>query len=217
MKHLYKLVLIALVVLTSCEKDDATKDYGFPKVYIPQATVTGLDNSYPIPLGPFYRNSTYSCSYDDASGKLGIALGVIRSGYLSKQQAFTVDLGVSGEQTDRKLAEYAAAGTPAAELPQSVCTIPGKISVEEGNSGGTCSVQVDLKALSSQRSSLYVDGMYKLLVLGLEISNVSGPGGYELADNYTSVVIVLDLGSPEWDAVETDKPESQVRRMFPLD
>ena len=217
MKHIYRLLLIALVALTSCGKDDATMDYGFPKVYIPQATVTGLDNSYPIPLGPFYRNSTYSCSYDSASGKLGIALGVIRSGYLAKQQAFTVDLGVCREQTDRKLAEYASAGTPAAELSQSVCTIPGKISVEEGNNGGTCTVEVDLKALASQRASLYVDGVYKLLVLGLEISNISGPGWYELADNYTSVVIVLDLGSSEWDAVAADKPESQVRKMFPLD
>ena len=192
-------------------------DYGFPKVYIPQATVTGLDNSYPIPLGPLYRNSTYSCSYDSASGKLGIALGVIRSGYLAKQQAFTVDLGVSREQTDSKLEQYAAADTPAAELPQSVCTIPDKISVEEGNNGGTCTVQVDLKALSSQRSFLYVDGVYKLLVLGLEISNLVGPAGYELADNYTSVVIVLDLGSSEWDAVSSDKPESQIRKLFPLD
>ena len=217
MKRIFKIFLIALFALASCGKDDATKDYGFPKVYIPQATVTGLDNSYPIPLGPFYRNSTYSCSYDAASGKLAIALGVIRSGYLSVQQAFTVDLGECEAETARKLSEYKAAGTPAAELPLSVCTIPGKISVPEGSNGGTCTVDVDLKKLASQRSSIYENGAYKLLVLGLEISNLSGPSEYCLADNYTSVVIVLDLGDAEWDNVAPDKPESEVRKMFPLD
>lgn len=217
MKHIYKLLLIAAVALVSCGKDDATMDYGFPKVYIPQATVTGLDNSYPIPLGPFYRNSVYSCAYDSSTGKLGIALGVIRSGYLSHQQAFSVDLGVSQEETSRKLAEYSDGGTPAAALPVSVCTIPDKISVEEGNSGGTCTVQVDLKALAGNRPSIYADGVYKLLVLGLQISNLSGPSEYSLADNYTSVVIVLNLGSEEWDNVASDKPESQVRKLFPFD
>ena len=217
MKHIYKLLLIAMVALTACGKDDATMDYGFPKVYIPQATVTGLDNSYPIPLGPFYRSSTYSCSYDSSTGKLGIALGVIRSGYLSHQQAFSVDLGVDEAETSRKLTEYADGGTPAAALPVSVCTIPGKISVEEGNNGGTCTVQVDLKALAGSRASIYSEGVYKLLVLGLGISNLQGPSEYSLADNYTSVVIVLDLGSAEWDNVAADKPESEVRKLFPFD
>ncbi len=216
MKRIFGLLLTAaLVAFASCDKNDATADYGFPKVYIPQATVTGLDNTYPIPLGPFYRNSTYSCSYEN--GILSIALGVIRSGYLAKQQAFSVDLGVSKADTDRKLAEYADAGTPAAALPQSVCTIPGKISVEEGTNGGTCKVLVDLKALAASRSSYYANGVYSLLVLGLQISNLTGPAEYTLADNYTSVVIVLDLGSSEWDDVAADKPESEVRKLFPFD
>ena len=46
-------------VFSSCEPSDANKDYGFPLIYIPQATVTGLDNSYPIPTGPIAQNSTY--------------------------------------------------------------------------------------------------------------------------------------------------------------
>ena len=106
MKNIVKILGLALVLLLpACQADDATKDYGFAKVYIPQATVTGLDNSYPIPLGAFYQNSVYTCRYDKPSGKLQIALGVIRSGYFAQQKAFTVDLSYSQGATQEKLAE----------------------------------------------------------------------------------------------------------------
>ena len=61
MKNIHNILLFLLVsAFVSCQPNDATKDYGFAKIYIPQATVTGLDNSYPIPLGPFYQNSVYT-------------------------------------------------------------------------------------------------------------------------------------------------------------
>lgn len=218
MKTLCKILLIiAAVAFSACRKEDANKDYGFPKVYIPQATVTGIDNSYPIPQGPFYRNSVYTCSYDRQSGKLEIVLGVIRSGYFARQSAYSVSLGVSSAETTRKLEEYANAEIPAAALSPSLCTIPDKISVPEGESGATCRIAVDLKALSQQRAAIFEGGRYKLLVLGLEISQLQGPADYVLADQYTSVVVVLDLGSEHWDSVPADKPESEVRSLFPFD
>ena len=213
MKHIHKILFVALAAaLCSCRPDDANKDYGFAKVYIPQATVTGLDNSYPIPLGPFYQNSVYTCVYDPATGKLKIALGVIRSAYLSQQEAFRVNLDVCQEQTLRKLAEYEGKGIAAQALSSEICSIPSTIEVEAGTNGGTCYVEVDMKALALQRESLLTADGYKLLVLGLEISH---PTSYELADNYTSVVIVLDLGSEHWDKVSSDKPESEIRNLFP--
>lgn len=209
-----KIIILFTLALTawSCRPGDATKDYGFAKVYIPQATVTGLDNSYPIPSGPFYQNSVYTCKYDKAAGKLDIALGVIRSGYFSNQKAFSVTLSFSQAVTDVKLDDLASGGTAAAALPASLCTIPGKIEVPSGTSGGTCYVQVDMKALAQQKASFTTAEGYKLLVLGLEISD---PTEYELADNYTSVAIVLDLNSEHWDNVKSDKPESEIRNLFP--
>ena len=216
MKALYRILFFALALaLAACQPEDATKDYGFPKVYIPQATMTGIDNSYPVPAGPFYRNSVYTCSYDSQSGKLEIVLGVIRSGYLANQQAYSVSLGVSEAETTRKLTELGDA--VAAKLPEAVCTIPSHISVEAGTSGNTCLVSVDLKALSAQRATFYSAGVYKKLVLGLEISNLQGPADYALAEKNTSVVLVLDLGSEHWDTVAEDKPEHQVRALFPFD
>jgi hypothetical protein len=58
------------------------------------------------------------------------------------------------------------------------------------------------------------DGKYQLLVLGLEIAN---PTEYELAESNTSVVIVLDLNSSEWDeALAKNLPEGGVRTLFPI-
>ena len=218
MKTLYKILLltIALIAAGACQKSDATKDYGFAKVYIPQAGVTGLDNSYPIPLGPFYQNRDYCCKYDPATGMLQIVVGVIRSGYFSQQAGYKASLGLCKSETDRKLAEYAAKVIPAMELTPEYCTIPAAIEVKQGQSGETCYVGVDMKALSLQRTSLVSDGRYKLLVLGLEISQLSGPAEYQLADKNTSVVVVLDLNSQHWDTVSSDKPESEVRNLFPL-
>lgn len=212
-KNLLFLAMAAMAfILAGCEPSDANKDYGFPKIYIPQATVTGMDNSYPIPNGPLDQNKTYVCNFKE--GKLNIALGVVRAGALAEEKAFSVDLKVSEEETAKKIAEYDANDTPAAELPAGVCTIPEKISVKEGENTGTCYVTVDLQSLSSQASTLLVDGKYKLLVLGLEIAN---PTAYELAETNTSVIIVLDLNSEEWDdALAKELPEGGVRTLFPL-
>ena len=197
---------MALVfAFASCDENDATRDYGFAYVYIPQATVTGLDNSYPIPLGPLDQYTSYACKFDSATGRLDIEVGVIRSGYFAQQKGYSVDLGVSASETADKLAAYSEAGTPAAELPAAVVTVPSKITVPAGQSGEAVYVSVDLKALALQKASLWVTDKYKLLVLGLEISN---PTEYELAENNTRVVIVLDLNSEYWG--------TDVRTLFPL-
>lgn len=210
-KVLRNILLIAASVFAfaSCD-NDATKDYGYAYVYIPQATTSGLDNSYTIPQGAIGQNSVYSCYFKD--GKLNIALGAIRSGYLKEQKGFTVDLRECQSQTDRKLKEYSERGVPAMELPSSVVTCPDKITVPQGDNYGSCYVAVDLVALSKD-SSIIEDDTYKLLVMGLEIVS---PSEYELAENNTSVVIILDLNSQVWDDVAENKPESEIRNLFPL-
>lgn len=212
-KNLLFLAFAAMVsVLAGCEPSDANKDYGFPMIYIPQATVTGMDNTYPIPNGPLDQNKTYVCNFEN--GKLNIALGVVRAGALARQKAFSVDLKVCDSETARKIAEYDSKEIPASELPTGIYTIPDKISVKEGDNTGTCYMTVDLQALAGQASSIITDGKYQLLVLGLEIAN---PTQYELAENNTSVVIVIDLNSAEWDdALAKNLPEGGVRTLFPI-
>ena len=208
---LYFAAALLSLGLIGCDPTDADKDYGFPKIYIPQATVTGLDNTYPIPNGPFGQNVSYTCCFED--GNLNIAIGVIRAGDLAHEDAFTVDLSVSVSETDRKLEGYKESGVPAMALPEDVCTIPEKISVPEGDNTGTCYVSVDLEELAKRTSELVEGTQYKLLVLGLEISN---PTAYYLSETNTSVVVVLDLNDTEWDNVAENLPESEVRVLFPL-
>lgn len=199
------------MVMTGCETSDANKDYGFPLVYIPQATITGLDNSYPIPNGPFGQNTKYTCNYKD--GKLNIALGVVRAGKLADEKAFTVDLGVSEDETAKKVAELVGKETPAAALQASFYSIPEKISVPAGENTGTCYVSIDLQALSADKAAIMEGDVYKQLVLGLEISN---PTEYELAETNTSVIIILNLNDSNWDGLAEETPESAVRKLFPI-
>ena len=160
-------IAVMAMAMVGCETSDANKDYGFPLVYIPQATVTGMDNSYPIPNGPFGWNTKYTCYYEN--GKLNIALGVVRAGKLADEKAFTVDLQALAADQD-----------------------PLKVEDPELNGKGI---------------------FYKQLVLGLEISN---PTQYELAESNTSVIIILDLNSTNWDDLSDETPESAVRKLFPI-
>ena len=202
------LAIVMAFALGSCQQADSEKDLGFTKIYIPQATITGLDNTYPIPNGSLTQNSKYVCKYNEASGTLDINVGVVRSGYVKESKAFSVKLGVCASETQRKLAEYDEKGIPASELPLSVCSIPQTISVEQGKNSNSCYVSVNMKALSKDRASIFVGDTYKILVLGLEISD---PTEYELADLNTNVVICIDLNSEEW-----DKADSPVRVLFPF-
>ena len=78
---------------------------------------------------------------------------------------------------------------------------------------GTCYVAVDLQALAADRTTIMESDVYKQLVLGLEISN---PTEYELAESNTSVIIILDLNSTNWDDLSDETPESAVRKLFPI-
>lgn len=188
------LVVLAVSALTACTKGDLQKDLGFPVIYIPQATVTGLDNSYPVPAGPLSQYTSRNCMIQD--GKLSIIIGVMRAGFVSDKKGFSVNLGECQSDAERKLAEYEENGVPAMALPAGTYSIPSKIDVPAGQNESTAYVTVDLGALASCRDQIVTPDGSKLLVLGLEISN---PSEYALADANTSVVLVIDPASEYWE------------------
>ena len=187
------LAVVAAFALSGCEKGDSQKDLGFPVIYIPQATVTGLDNTYPVPAGPLDQYTTCNCKVED--GKLNVIIGVLRSGFIADRKAYSVSLGECPSETQVKLDGYAEAGIPAMALPAGTYSIPSKIEVPAGENGATCYVSIDLAALAAHKTQITADGGMKLLVLGLEISN---PTQYSLAEKNTSVVMVIDPASEHW-------------------
>lgn len=195
LRHIFLALALALS-FTACEMGDSEKDLGFPVIYIPQATVTGLDNSYPIPNGPLDQNTAYVCKLDAATGRLDIALGVVRAGFIKNAKGFSVSLVRSDAEASNKIASLTEAGTPAMMVPESACTIPATITVDPGKNAGTCYVGVDLKALAPL--NVAADGKYQKMVFALKIEN---PTEYSLAERNTSVVVIIDPNDSNWDSL----------------
>lgn len=208
-KLLFAFTLLA-IMLISCEKSDTEKDYGFPVIYIPQATISGLDNSYPVPNGPFGENSTYNCFYKD--GVLNVVLGVVRAGYIADAKEFSVNVGISQEETDLKISELEESGMSALQIPSGSYQLPANLIVNAGENTGTFYLAVNMRELANSSESLRDGDRWKKLVLAVEISN---PSNYELSDSNTRVVVIIDLNSEHWDNVDEDASESDVRTLFP--
>src|SRR5581483_12380194 len=92
--HLNKLLIPCFVLLTgvylSCKKDDSKLDYGYSKIYMPQAIFKsgGVNNNYPVPSGT--DSSTYNYEVDTKANRLNVILGASLSG--PGTGAFSVDV-----------------------------------------------------------------------------------------------------------------------------
>ena len=191
-KYLFAFAVLSAFVLTGCIKADTDLDYGFPLIYMPQATVTQINNYYTIPRGPIEEYSTYNCYYEN--GKLNIVLGVSRAGKIANTKGFSVTLSVAQAETASAVAAMNEAGGVEAMVLPNVYTLPSSITVEAGKNSGAVYMSVDMNALA-QIDDIVVDNQWKRLVLAVEISN---PTEYELSDTNTSVVIIIDLNSSFW-------------------
>lgn len=107
-----KLILLIAFLCTcafaACE-GDGDADYGFGKVYMPQAVSTGgLNNSYAVPSG----GGDYTYNFRVENGTVRIILGVIRSGKLSDKKGYTVDVYTSAEDTAAAVSAFGGEAMP---------------------------------------------------------------------------------------------------------
>lgn len=209
-KLLFAFTLLLVIMFASCKESDSEKDIGFPKIYIPQATITGLDNSYPIPNGAFGQNTSYNCFYKD--GILNIALGVVRSGYINNAKGFSVTVETSPDEAARKVSQLEGNGDVAIQMPSGIYQLPANVEVQSGNNTGAFYLPINLRELANSSASLSEKNKWKKLVLGVKITN---PTQYELSETNTSVVVIIDLNSEHWDNVDADAAESEIRTLFP--
>jgi hypothetical protein len=210
-KLLFALTLLLAIMFTNCEESDSEKNIGFPKIYMPQATITGLDNSYPVPNGPFGESTSYNSFYKD--GILNIALGVVRAGYIADAKGFSVNIEVSQDETNMKISQLEESGKTAIQIPSGIYQLPANVNVPAGSNTGTFYLSVNLRELANSSASLLNNDGWKMLVLAVKISN---PTHYELSETNTSVVVIIDLNSEHWDNVAEDAAESEVRILFPM-
>lgn len=209
-KLLFAFTLLLAIMSASCEQSDSEKNIGFPQIYIPQATISGLDNSYPVPNGSLGNNTTYNCFYEN--GNLNIALGVVRAGYINNAKGFSVALETSDEETSQKVSQLIESGVPAIQIPSGIYQLPAKVDVQAGNNTGTFYLPVNLRELANSSASLSENNKWKKLVLAVKITN---PTYYELSETNTSVVVIIDLNSSHWDNVGENRAEKEVRTLFP--
>ena len=206
------LAVLLSVLLAGCFKSYNEDDVGFAKIYIPQATLSGLDNSYSIPRGDFGVNTYYTGYYKD--GSFNIALGVVRAGSFAVQKGFSVSVSISQDETTAYLAKMEENDEEAIQIPAGMYDFPGSVSVEAGTNTGTFYLSVNMSSLASQSALLKGEDGWKKLVLTVQISN---PTEYELNDTNTSIVVIIDLNSVYWDnALTAGLPEGAVRTLFPL-
>lgn len=166
---------VCALTFSACE-GDGDADYGFGKIYMPQAVSTGgLDNTYAVPAG----GGEYTRNFSVADGKVNIALGVARSGKLSDAKGFSVEVYVSDEKT-----AAAAAQAEGMAMTPDMYTLPASVEVEAGKSGATFSLVIPVATLTQSEYS----GQRLVLSVGLR-----NPTAYELAETGTETVVIVDV------------------------
>jgi hypothetical protein len=171
---------MSVVFITSCEKPASEMEYGFPLIYMPQASLItgGLDNNYPVPsadtVSPNYR-------VDEVSGKIYITLGVYRSG-LQELAAFSVDVysktDTATTLTSDSIVAYSAV------LPSDVYSFPSTVSVEDGKREKTFYLTLDGNKLNTD----YPELLGRTLVVAIGLRN---PSKYELNQSLAATIILI--------------------------
>ncbi|WEK38332.1 MAG: DUF1735 domain-containing protein [Candidatus Pseudobacter hemicellulosilyticus] len=155
-----------LLFLSSCEKDDSTKEYGTQLIYMPQsANVSlGLNAIYPVPSSSNNASPTgMNYLVDEATETTNVILGVALSG--SAAGSYSVDITVNND-TIQQLLDNGTLGSNYVAMPASGYTLPARLDVsDKGHATFYLAVS----------NSLIVDPAYfgKHLVVAVQISNAT--------------------------------------------
>jgi hypothetical protein len=123
------------LAFTSCEKPDSEIEWGFAKIYMPQANYAPYITTTEQPGA--------TCRIDQTNNELKIYLGVYRSG-LQELKEFSVDVVAEPGQVEN-----------AVDLPASVYTLPAQVTCPDGNRDVTFYLKVDLAFLQENIDTDY--------------------------------------------------------------
>lgn len=185
MQH-YKVIgiLLMIVIVAACKKADSENEYGFSKIYMPQAIFKsgGTSNNYPVPSGT--DSSTYNYEIDDKTKKLNVILGASLSG--PGTDAYTVAIKVDND-TIQKLFTTKVLDTAVYKLmPAAMYSLPENLSVAQGVKSGTFFLGIDIGQLKLDQ---YIG---KYLVLAVKLAN---PSRYELNTAISTTIVIVDVNA----------------------
>jgi hypothetical protein len=178
------LLSITCVITVSCSKDDSKKEYGFSKIFMPQAVINsgGVDNNYIIPSGT--DSSTYNYYVDTKTNKLSVILGASLAG--PSTDAYSVDIQVNNDTIQKMFTNKVLDTALYKLLPSSMYTLANKLNVAQGARSGTFTLDIDI----SQLKSIIYTGKY--LVLAVKLAN---PTKYLLNDAISTTIVVLNVNA----------------------
>lgn len=176
------LIVSFITVFASCKKDDSEKEYGFSKIYMPQAISKsgGVNNNYPVPSGS--DSSTFNYQVDRKDNKVLVTLGAILSG--PGKDAYSVDIKVDNDTIQKLFNSRALDSTVYKLMPSSIYTLPPSLEVAQGNKAGTFSLAIDITRLKSTAFT------GKFLVLAVKVAN---PSRYELNAALSTTIVIVDV------------------------
>lgn len=165
-----------MLTFAGCERD-GDADYGFGKIYMPQALSTGgLNNSYTVPSG----GGEYTYNFRVTESRVKIILGVMRSGKISDAKGFSVTVYTSEEESAASASQFGGEVMPAdfyEPLPQTV-------TVAAGKSGETFYLEIPRSKLEDPAHA----GKKYVLSVG-----IADPTAYELSDTGTRTAVIVNV------------------------
>lgn len=180
----YFFLLLTVMAMVSCRKDDSAKEYGFSRIYMPQAIALsgGTTNYYPVPSG--VDSTTFNYSVDRSANKVNVILGATVSGPSS--DAFSVAIAVDNDTIQKLLTANVFDPANYMLMPASMYSLPDRLDVGEGSKSGSFKLQLDIATL---KQSQYAG---KFLLLAVKLAN---PTKYELNPTLSSTIVVLDVNA----------------------
>ncbi|MCS3797578.1 DUF5013 domain-containing protein [Niastella sp. OAS944] len=188
MRKLIIYTLLAIIttatIISSCEKAASEKDYGFSKIFMPQAIFKsgGTSINYPVPSGT--DSSTYNYEIDAKEKKLNVILGATLSGV--NNEGFSVDIKVDNDTIQQLLTTNVLDPALYKILPASMYSLPASLEVAKGALSGTFNLSVDIPQLKLDQ---YIG---KFLVLAVKLAN---PSKYELNGALSTTIVVIDVNA----------------------
>ena len=183
----FLLSAILSASLTSCRKDDSKKEFGFSKIYMPQAIAKsgGTNNLYPVPSG--IDSSTYNYRVNTTDKKIDVILGATLSG--PSTEAYSVDIKVNNDTVQRMLSTKVLDSTHML-MPASMYSLPTSLDVSKGSRSGTFNLAIDIAQL---KMNTYAG---KKLVLAVKLDNSTKAAlKYELNPALSTTIVVVDVNA----------------------